>query len=737
MVMKRVFRMYKNFYLLKSIKCTAAVLFVFGVSLVSFSYINYAQQEEQQPPPVTEGKINLLKLLDLQPSKESIDFILNRTQAQHQTLVTEQSHQKTTYLSDMTKKDFEIVIDMLVSVDEDILRTLRDTNKEKLYQMAEAFEETLSSGNKIYIYDSSSSGWTSKTIESVFWRPFWKKAKQDKKIWEKVTKNLPENIEISLIGETTGGDMALLSPVDLLEEFQVMGKLDIVEHNIGSNDVVIGVSESGDEAAVIGTLISALDQRKKDKAHLSSSQKNKIFFIYNNPDEKLLLNDLSRRILKATDITRVNLTTGPQAVAGHTAMQASTINTFVLGNILQTAVFRILQKFLSGKEMSKIGFEDLFDLDKNLNRFSELIKQIKKAVPDLAALSRLESETYNAGHMTTYIAGEGLFTTFVHAVGRNGFFYLHPFDTVKTDGMKSKLQIWSPAQTPEDAWTSLLGRPYKPVDWDFYTKFLSELTDDLEFKNQSVAIIEKIKSTSQDQYDFSYGNFNLVNRAPKAADLGVLIFLSPEAEKLESEHSAFFRFLDLFQGRGAYTAVIFISEEREKEFEKTISLVSRLQPKGPLIKIRLENNGGSFNIDQQIVLKMLLDIHSAAVMAGAGEIIGNTPSEATVYTLKQIDRATSLIQSYVNQTLRHPQWVKKYGVHNPINYGETNAVLFDSLKYLKNTNIQDSKERIGVVTLSTIRILESLRTRKSKSLEEALNIAGEKGLALYLSEAEK
>ncbi len=729
-------KMLKKPNLLKSIHRTAAVFSIFLAVFLLLSLTNHAQQEEQQPT-ATEGKVNLLKLLNIQPSKESIDFILNRPQIQRQALVTEMPHHKTTYLSEMTAKDFETVIDMLISVDEDIEHVLRKINREKLDQMSAAMEKALVAGNKIYLYDCSSTGWASKTIESVFWRPFWNGVKQEKKIWEKITKNLSENIEESLLGETSGGDIALLCPVDPLEELTIMGKLDSVENNIGSNDIVIGVSETGDEPAVIGTLVSALDQRKKDKAHLSSSQKNKIFFIYNNPDEKLMPDDLSRQILGETDITKINLTTGPQAVTGHTAMQASTINTFVLGNTLQAAVARALRKFLSRKEMSKIGFEEPLELNNSLNRFSELRTQIKKNAPELAELSRLESEIFKAGHVTTYMAGKGFFTTFVHSVCRNRFFYLHPFESVKSESMRSKLQIWSPEETSEEALTLLLGRTFRSTDWNFYTKFLTELIDDPASKNQALETVKKIKSESYDLYDFSYGNFNLVNRAPKAADLGVLIVLSPEEKDLENKHSAFVRFLNLFQGRGAFTAVIYISEEREKEFKKTISLISQLQSKGPFIKIRLENNGRPFKIDQQIALKMLLDVHSAAVMAGAGKIIGNTPSETAVDTLKQIDRATSLIQNYVNQTIRHPQWVKKFGVHNLINYGETNAVLFESLNYLKNTNIQDSEERIGVVTLSTIRILESLKTRQSISLEEAWKIAKEKGLARYLSEAEK
>lgn len=730
--------MVKNFNLQKKIPFTAAVFLIFAAAQISFCFINNTQQEEQQTV-VAEGKVNLLKLLDIDPSEESVEFILNHMQIQQQELITEQPHQKTTYLSEMTKKDYEILIEMLFSVDEDIELFLRKDKKEKkkLHQLAKAIEEALLSGNKIYVYDSSSTGWTAKTIESVFWRPFWKKVKQEKKIWEKIEKNLSENIEEILIGETTGGDIALLSPVDPLEELEIMGKLQLIESNIGSKDVVIGVSENGEEPAVIGTMVSALDQKKNDKNLSLPSPKNIIFFIYNNPDDKLMPFDLSRKVLQEPKITKINLTTGPQAVAGHTSMQASTLNTFVLGNVIQTAIDSALRRFLSEREMEKIGFEVPLNLDKRLEKFSDLLNKLNKCAPDLADLSRLESQTYNAGHVTTYMAGKGFFTTFVYSISKKRFFNLYPFDTINEKNPKSKLQIWCPVETPEEAWTSLLGRPFRPNDWNFYIKTLNELIENQELKTPALDIIETIKTDPQNLYDFSYGNFNLVNRAPKAADLGVLIIMSLEEDNLENKNSPFIRFLELFQGRGAYTAVIFLSEERKKEYEKALELISRLQPKGPFIHIWIEDTSDPLKINQQTALKMLLDAHSAAVMAGTGNIIGNTPSETGICTFKQIDRATSLIQNYVNQTLRHPQWVKKYGVHNPINYGEANAVLFDSLKYLKNISNPEIGKPFGVVTLSTIRILESLRSRQSVSLEETSKIAKEKRLAQYLADIEQ
>ena len=40
----------------------------------------------------------------------------------------------------------------------------------------------------------------------------------------------------------------------------------------------------------------------------------------------------SRKVLEEPGITKINLTTGPQAITGSTRMQATTIETFVVGN---------------------------------------------------------------------------------------------------------------------------------------------------------------------------------------------------------------------------------------------------------------------------------------------------------------------------------------------------------------------------------------------------------------------
>jgi len=79
----------------------------------------FASRQETQP--AAKAEVNLLQLLGITPSPESIDYIQNKTQFQLHTLLTEQRHPKTWDLSERIQKDSRAGLKMLFSVDEDIV----------------------------------------------------------------------------------------------------------------------------------------------------------------------------------------------------------------------------------------------------------------------------------------------------------------------------------------------------------------------------------------------------------------------------------------------------------------------------------------------------------------------------------------------------------------------------------------------------------------------------------------
>ncbi|NIO48669.1 MAG: hypothetical protein GTN73_04410 [Candidatus Aminicenantes bacterium] len=708
------------------------LLLILVFLLLGFQAFSICQQETQE---VSKTKVSILNLLRIIPSSESIDYVKNKTQFQLHTLLTEQRHPKTWDLSERIQKDCRSGLRMLFSVDEDIVEKLEALSREKeiLEQAAQAVEQALLSNQKIYIYGCGATGRLAKQMESTFWRPFWQKARKKRRIWSKIKRHMGDYVENQLVGEMTGGDRALISSLEGFEDLLLIGRLQLEDRKVEKGDVVICVTEGGETSSVIGTILAALDQWKTAESYDPEQTKKKLYFVYNNPDEKLRPFDRSRKVLEEPGITKINLTTGPQSITGSTRMQATTIETFVVGNILQQALDRSLRKFLSKKQMTALGFKSELYLEDKLKEFSYILDQVKENLSDIAKFTQLEAQTYKMGSFSTYFAQKGLITVFIDSTERSPTFRLFPLDTVKEEKRKSWIQVWTPADNLQDAWQAFLGRPFRGLSPEFYRKPFEEEIDDPYLQK---AALESLKNAGNDQqflYDFSFADFNLKNREPLQGDLGVAVLISPEEGELGKENSDFRKFIDLFSKKGASVAVILITDESSKKISKLIRKIPDFgaEGKNTLVVVNIERKNDPLGINQRIALKILLNAHSTGVMARLGKVIGNTMTNVSPSNLKLIGRATYLVQSHVNDVLSHPTWVKLYGIRRPISYGEANAVLFDAINYLK-----DKKKEAGQtaeVAFSIIRILESFRSENSLIRSKTLSIVKETGLSKYLS----
>lgn len=694
-----------------------------------------AYQEQAEKRAIPHAELNLLKLLKILPSEESIDYVQNKTQFQLHTLVTEQRHEKTWNLSERIRKDYEAGLNMLFSVDEDIVKKLEALAEKPndLEEAVKSVEAAIISGNKIYIYGCGATGRLAKQMESTFWRPFWNKVKNNKKIWKKLKPNLKTPVEEQLIGEMTGADRALISSLEGFEDLLLIGELQLKDRKIKRGDVVICVTEGGETSSVIGTILTALQQWKKEGIDRPTQTKEKLFFVYNNPDKKLFPFIRSRRVLEEPGITKINLATGPQAISGSTRMQATTIETFVIANILQTALDRSLRKFLSKREMAKLGFQEKIKLEEKLADFAEILPEVKKNIPAIAKFTALESETYKAGNFSTYFAQDGLITVFIDSTERSPTFRLFPLDTVKEKHRKSWIQVWTSASDIQQSWEAFLGRPFRGMAPDYYQKPFEEKIEDPYLKKAALQSLKNAGNNQQYLYDFSFSSSNLKNKGPKAGDLGVLVVVSPEENLLQKKDSDFLKFQRLFSELKAHTAILCISNLSKKKITKLTKNIKGFDhlKQDVLVTVNIPDKNDPLGINQQIALKIILNAHSTAVMARLGKVIGNTMTNVSPSNLKLIGRATYLIQSHVNDVLRQPQWVKLYGIHKPISYGEANAVLFEAIKFLKGE--KNKAGQTAEVALSIIHILESLRLKKGINQEEAFKIVQNTGLSQYLS----
>ena len=130
---------------------------------------------------------NILSLLRIKPSLQSVDYVKNKKQFQLHTLLTEQRHPKTWNLSFTIKDSVKEGLKQILSVDDDVSIRFHQMAKDTsiLDQAADAVGKAILESRKIFIYGCGSTGRLAKQMESALWRPFWRKIKKSK-LWEKL-----------------------------------------------------------------------------------------------------------------------------------------------------------------------------------------------------------------------------------------------------------------------------------------------------------------------------------------------------------------------------------------------------------------------------------------------------------------------------------------------------------------------------------------------------------------------
>ena len=691
----------------------------------------------RQDQAAAQADVNLLKLLGLTASPESLDYVVNKTPFQLHTLLTEQRHPKTWNLSEKIKTDTEAGLRMLFSVDEDIAARLDKLAADKalLDQLVSEIEYAILAKKKIYVYGCGATGRLAKQMESSFWRPFWKKVKAEADLWSKCRGRLDPLIEDGLVGEMTGADRALISSLEGFEDLQLIGRLQLKDRGVKKGDLVICVTEGGETSSVIGTVLGALEQWRAEAGYNPIESRKRLYFVYNNPDDNLKPFERSRKVIEEPGITKINLATGPQAITGSTRMQATTIETFVVGSAIETAVERVLRRVLGKKDMARLGFAAETALDARLRRFTALLQEVKRNTSAIAALTDLETRTYAAAHFSTYFAGAGLITVFIDSTERSPTFRLYPLDTVKEPQRKCWIQVWTEAPDPRSAWQAFLGRPFRGLSPALYQKPFEDEIDDPYLQAKALESLKKAGDDQQDLYDFSFSAAGIKRRGPSAGDLGLAALFPSELADLKNPNSPFRKFGELFVKAGAGLGLILITDKPAKGAANPLPdlsfAVDKAKKPAAVVRLEIANDNDPFGLERHIALKVLLNAHSTAVMAKLGRVIGNTMTNVSPTNLKLIGRATFLIQLHVNDALGNPGWVRPFGSRRPISYGEANAVLYDSIAFMKER--AEDVGQAAEVPLSIIRILEALRRKRDFTADEALEMVKTPGLAAYLA----
>ena len=363
-------------------------------------------------------------------------------------LLTEAFHPKTKTLSQTAAVDLPAAIRMLQSVDDEIPPAMENVLRQDSFgRLADAFGEALSTGKKIYFTGCGATGRLSILLEAV-WRRCWREIR-------KVSPEMGE-MEDRVFSVMAGGDFALIKAVEGYEDFPDFGRYQLRERGVGQGDVVVAITEGGETPFVIGTAWEGLDAGAK------------VFFVYNNPTELLCRHvKRSREVIEEPRITKLDLTTGPMAIAGSTRMQATTAELFIVGSALEIALVRFLQQRLSPSDAERLRLRERWP-DEYHRGLCELLGQLSsdEAVDMLAAATVLEEGIYRRQGLVTYAADDFLLDVLTDTTERSPTFMLPAF---RKQGDNLSPRSWAfvkdPFRPTKDAWRELLQRKPRGLEW--------------------------------------------------------------------------------------------------------------------------------------------------------------------------------------------------------------------------------------------------------------------------------
>ena len=650
--------------------------------------------------------------------KRADDFLKVSGQFKLGALATESSHPVTAQLSDVARRDTAKALDLLFQVDGDVVAKFREfAESGRAGDIKETLLRALKNGGRLFFTGCGSTGRLSIQLVSI-WRDFWQRQQarsggQDFS-WSSRLSVRPDKLKLELQPQFTeragvrsaslsalaadfenrafsvmaGGDFALIKSVEGFEDFPAFGEKQMSDLGVSAKDVVFAITEGGETSFVIGTAWKGVEAGAK------------VYFVYNNPDNVLCRHvERSRKVIADARIEKINLTTGPMAIAGSTRMQATTIQLCVLLTVLEM-VLRDLMKELetggtgfqpvsgdivcgAGYSNQSVGSADKQDacptrsLDSAavpaqfLARLEEMHAALRspEVLSQLAKLVALEESVYHAGGKNNYFADRFALDVLTDTTERSPTYCTPPFrkfdDATAAD---SWAFLFMPEADTPRAWERLLKRPPQCVAWNEDEARALVGADKFARTRE---IIGKISAS--ELMRFKIGLDGLHHRVLKNGDCAVGIVSAAESKSLLAQEGFHRMQLEAARRAGASLGLIYFCSSRCKETQKEV--------RNKRCEVRTDQNfvetaatvlvpvpETDFLLDgvTRVGVKMLLNALSTCTMVRLGRVMGNTMIRVVPSNLKLIDRATRYIQKLTNLT-----------------YEQSNHLLFEVIEYVE------------------------------------------------------
>lgn len=533
-------------------------------------------------------------------------------------LPTEQSHPKTIGLAEALQKDTRVGVEMMQAVDEDVVRAAGEVfSGEPFARLTNSLQQALQDGKRVCFSGCGATGRLSILLEAA-WRRFWQNLRRSHPA---ISAKLP-NLENSVCSIMTGGDYALVRSVEFFEDYMSFGRRQIVEANLGAGDVLVAISEGGETSSVIGTIRQAQEEGAT------------VFFAYNNPSHILARHvERSRQVIEDSQVTKLDLFSGPMAVAGSTRMQATTSELLAVGAALEIALVSVLQEHLAADELLALNISAL-----EPRRYGELFAALladlsaSDAIDAVVRMVEYEQSIYANEGLVTYMANDYLLDIFTDTTERAPTFMLPPF--CKCDDLESP-QSWAFVKHPllptPQAWPQALGRAPRCLNWDASTYEKLHAPVHIQQNPPKLGTTEIMK--------FLIGNEDVPLRYEAPDSAAILVLAGAEIRDFSVPQHPFIIASEKLAGRFKQTASLCVGPDqlRRGGAYESFHVVCNL-PASPL------------KLWEHLAIKLVLNTVSTATMGRMGRLVSNWMAHVEATNKKLIDRSSRLVSELAGVT---------------------------------------------------------------------------------------
>lgn len=519
------------------------------------------------------------------------NFLDNEKQYRLGFISVEKPNPKTAHMDLAFAKRISDGVRVLQSVDLDLpdfaQKALMDGRYTKL---TDSFYHSLANRKRIIFSGCGSSGRLSILLEASYRKYFKHLKSKDPGIYESVA-----DLADAVWSIMTGGDYAMIRAVEAFEDYAVFGRRQAGDFAICKGDTLVGVTATGETASILGTVMEAAESQAD------------VFILICVPMASIAeMLDRSKQAFAHPQVTVLDMPCGGMALTGSTRMQSSTLEMFVAGAALETALIKLMKERLGDRFDGQLGGTEI--------RYAEAFRELTTSLTEdenverIAQMIAYEEEIYKKSGLVTYFASDFLVDILTDTTERPPTFSLPPFRKCDENTMEpSWAFVKNPYVSTCDAWIDCLGREARCLSWkrrDYEQMGVSE-------RITTVPVIDY-----EELLKFRIGNEPSPERTAVHPNAAIWIGHKEPDQAFIKSAKAYDR----------HTSLVIGSQQAAKG-----AAVRCNMPKTPL------------RLFEHIAMKLTLNVISTGVMVRLGRVTGNWMSWLNISNKKLIDRSIRII----------------------------------------------------------------------------------------------